>query len=132
MKRLFFLISIPILVILFTVIIYRVTLGGVNETYFQKSSQSYLIAQTLKDTSGNSNLPIEGKDFSIKKVKYFDSGSWMVVSINSVSNSANSGLIVFSKQASGYVTILGPGTGFSSSDLARVPNDVSKYLQGGK
>ena len=80
------------------------------------------------EVSGSNYLPIEGKDFKVSKVSYFDNNTWVVVGVDPIGNSADPATLVLHLVSGTYSTALGPLNSFNGVDLSGIPSDVQSYL----
>jgi hypothetical protein len=87
---------------------------------------SGLVAQSL---GGQSEMPVPGRDFNLKDVKYFEDNSWIVADVAPINKKSDPGTVVIHKQNGALVVVLGPGSDFDSSFLVSLPADVGNYLK---
>lgn len=83
------------------------------------------ISQSLRN---GSYLPIEGKDYKLNHVQYFDNNQWAVATIVPIGTASDSATIVLQKQNGSYEVVLGPANSFVGDDLNGLPADVRKSL----
>jgi len=86
------------------------------------------VEKALQNTSPDSYLAIQGKDYTIKHIQCFEGGQWAVASIKPVGTSSDSGMIVFEQRDGNYHAVLGPGSSFIGANLSSLPTDVAKYI----
>jgi hypothetical protein len=79
--------------------------------------------------SGAATLPVAGKDYALQATHYFEKNDWVVTTIKPLTDSLTDGFAVLQKQAGQYVVVAGPGSAFSSSQTAAMPDDVALYLR---
>ena len=88
------------------------------------------LAGSLQSGPYGSYLPVEGKDYTVGSVKYFDNGQWAVVSVVPVGTSSDPSSVVLQKQGKTYRTVIGPSNSFLGTNMAGLPADLVKYLNG--
>lgn len=76
------------------------------------------------------NLPVMGKDYSVQNIHYFDSHTWLVANIKSLSTDGSDGIIVMQQEGGIYLPMLGPGSAFADTQIISLPADVAAYLTG--
>lgn len=74
---------------------------------------------------------VDGVDYKIEKVNYFDGNQWAVVSITPLNNASDSSLLVLKDVGRIYQVAWGPGNYLSASDTKRLPSDVADYINSG-
>jgi len=109
-----------------------VILGRAKIVSLKTDAISSAIEQSFKSSGQGSYAPIEGKDYRIAGVRYFDNNQWVVVAIAPLGTSADSAKTVLQQVGSGYKKVLGPTNFFQDSDLAPLPGDVSIFLKENK
>lgn len=104
-----------------------IILGGAKPVSLKSDVVAELISTNLQ---GSSNYrPVEGKDYNVKSIKYFNNKQWLVVSTTPVGTFSDSATIVFKKQGGSYKVVLGPSNLFQDSDLNNLPKDVINHLR---
>jgi hypothetical protein len=112
-----------------TVVVRAITLEGAQVVRLQSAPPlTGVVSQALVSSRSDHKLPIGGKDYNLRDVKYFSGGSWVVATIVPTNDTADSSLIALHKVDGDYEAALGPGTSFSNSVLQDLPNDVGQYL----
>lgn len=110
-------------------IVKYIVLGGLPViTLAPATPLSSAISQGLTSLTTGNTLPVEGKDFVIKDVHYFDNQTFAVVSVGALKLSTDPATLVLQKLNGSYRVILGPGTTFSASSVQDLPSDVVQYL----
>lgn len=87
------------------------------------------VAQSMYSGGGQTSLPVAGKDFNLKNIKFFNDKQWAVVSVEPVNYNFDSGIVVLKKQADVYIVQVPPNSKLSSSYLVTLPKEVVNYLQ---
>ena len=114
-----------------SLVVRQITLqGSAVITLPQASHLGGVVAQSLYTGSGNAVLPIEGKDFKLTGIRYFDHNQWVVASVTPVQNNFDPGYVVLRQHAGAYQVALGPGNDFDISYTQSLPSDVASYLLG--
>jgi ABC-type xylose transport system substrate-binding protein len=90
---------------------------------------SGVVSQSLSNLGSHGSLPIEGKDYVLSSVRYFDNQTYAVAQVKPLNQVADPGSLVLQQINGTYRVILGPGTAFSSVDTQELPNDVVQYLK---
>lgn len=67
--------------------------------------------------------------FTIQKVVYFYDNTWAFVSV--AASDGNNGILVasYSSKTDAWSVVLGPGTGFTASDVQGLPSNVVDYMK---
>jgi hypothetical protein len=86
------------------------------------------ISQSLSSGGGLATLPQPGKDYDLQNTHYFDNNTWIVTTIQPITNKFNQSVVIMQQANGGYQVVLGPGSSFDNSYLLSLPTDVGQYL----
>jgi len=117
------------MLLLFTVVGRYFILGRASVVRLPANAALSTIGTSLQDEAPGSYLPIEGKDYIISKVTYFDDRQWVVVSTDPVGTASDPALVVLKKSDNTYRKVLGPSGFFQGNDLTGLPNDLKSFLE---
>jgi hypothetical protein len=95
----------------------------------KKDSLASAVEVSLAPVNPNSYLPIEGKDYTIGNVNYFQNGQWAVVSLKPIGTSSDPAKLILTKKNGSYQKFIGPSNFFPSSELVSLPNDLVNFLK---
>jgi hypothetical protein len=127
-RKLLFQFVLVLLLLIGVGIVPRMLVGSTPLIRLSKTQQlGGEIAQAI-GPDDNHHMLTPGNDLIISSVKYFDGTSWAVASIHTAEVS-DEALVVLQQSSGAYTVVLGPGTSFAHSDLAKLPGDVGNYLQ---
>jgi hypothetical protein len=127
-KKISLRVSLLVIFLLVGIIGRSILLGGASvETLGPAPGISGEISQSLVSSSQN-GLPMAGKDFVIKSTTYFDTNTWVVVIVGTVADPTNESTIVMQKVSGVYQIVIGPGTAFTTQQVANFPADVISFI----
>lgn len=127
-RRAIYLVGLSILLLMSAFLGRYLILGGISIVRLKVDPISSAVALNIKNpTTGYA--PVEGLDYTLGQIKYFDNNSWVVVSIDPVGASLDPGELVFKTTGNTYQKVLGPSNFFQSKDLDGIPPDVAGYLE---
>lgn len=107
-----------------------IVLGGLLPTTLKPAPPlSGVIGPSLANLAVGGSIPVEGKDYNIKTVRYFSSRTYAVVLVGSLKITTDPGVLVLQKLNGNYRVILGPGTSFQQNQIQGLPDNVTEYLQ---
>ena len=87
------------------------------------------VAQSMYSGGGETQLPIPGKDFNLKNIRYFDDRKWVVASVVPVDNKFDPGTTILKFESNLYRVVVAPTTNIPSSYAADLPKDLVSYLR---
>jgi len=106
----------------------RLVLGGAKPISLKSDSLTAAIESSFASPASSSYMPIDGQDYSISQVSYFDDGSWAVAQLTPINNLSDPAKVVLKKDGS-YRTVMGPSNFFTDSDYAKLPADVTDFIK---
>jgi hypothetical protein len=116
-------------IIVLTLVIKALLIGGSPIISLEPGPPlSSAVSQGLGTSGANTDLPVAGKDYSLKDVHYFDNKLWVVATVDPIRNDADTAIMVMQKIEGVYQVVMGPATAFSRSYIYTLPGDVSLYL----
>jgi hypothetical protein len=116
--------------IIVSVIARQIILGGSPQIKLTPAAPlSGVVSESLANLGQNGSLPIEGKDYTLHDVRYFNNRAYAVVSVTPLSKATDASTLVLKAASGTYQVVLGPGTAFSNSDVQGLPADVTQYLK---
>jgi hypothetical protein len=89
------------------------------------------VSRVLESSYYPSYVPVEGKDYTITNVHYFNKQTWVLLSLQPVSTMFNPGIVVLHRASGSYVVVLGPDSSFHGVNLESLPPVVVNYIRGG-
>jgi hypothetical protein len=121
--------GILVAVVLVTLVCRTLILSGKPVVSLAPASQlGGIVAQSLNAAGTGPNGLVDGRNYKISNVHYFDNKAWIVATINSL-NPTNTATAVLKQYGGAYKIVLGPDTSFSVNDTQSLPADVLNYLQ---
>lgn len=118
------------LIVLGALLIKLVLTGGVAVTTLQPGSVlGGAVSQSYGTPGATGTLPLEGKDFVLSDIHYFENNTWAVAKVSPVISGFNEALVIMKKINGSYYVVLGPGTAFSSEFLQSMPDSVANYIK---
>jgi hypothetical protein len=120
-----------VLIVILAILVPTVKKDILGASYVHLTAASPLsgvVSQSLGGMSGVSNLPVEGKDYSLS-LQYFDSKTWAVGLIKPLNNSLNASTIVLQKQQGTFKPIIGPASAAPVTQMQSLPTNVANYTE---
>lgn len=117
------------LLIVITLLVNYITLGGIPFVALSKTQPlTGAASQAIGAVNKNGKLPVNGKDFILNDIRYFDD-NWVVATVSPTSKSQLAQATVIMQKVDGaYRVVLGPGTTFDNSITFSLPTDLGDYL----
>jgi hypothetical protein len=106
----------------------QLVLGGAKPISLKSDSLTAAVENSFASSASNSYLPIDGQDYSISRINYFDDGLWAVAQLTPINNLTDPAKVVLKKDGS-YRSVMGPSNFFTDSDYAKLPTDVADFIK---
>jgi hypothetical protein len=128
-KKILILFLLTLLIFIISEISKGVILGGASAINLQPASPlSNAVSQNISSLNSSKTLPLNGEEYSLSNVHYFENKNWVVATVTLKDPSPDQATVVLQKLNNTYYDVLGPGTAFSVTNLQGLPSDVSQYL----
>ena len=106
----------------------QLILGGARPVSLKQDSLTSAVENSFVVSGANSYLPIDGLDYSINGINYFNNG-WAVATLKPINNSSDPGRVVLRQVGGSYRALVGPSNFFDDKDYARLPADVVNFIK---
>jgi hypothetical protein len=103
-------------------------LGGARPISLKQDSLTSAVENSFVVSEANSYLPIDGLDYSISGINYFDNG-WAVAALKPINNLSDPGRVVLRQIGGSYRALIGPSNFFDDNDYAKLPVDVANFIK---
>lgn len=87
-----------------------------------------VVSQSLGRPGSKTELPVAGKDYTLRDTRYFNNGQWAAATIVPTQSNGDTVIVIMQKINGTYQVVLGPANEFSSSYLYTLPPELSQYL----
>jgi hypothetical protein len=127
-KKLLYLAGFFVVLLVLSAIVRNAVLGQ-SKTVILSSAPPLTgqVAQTM-GTTQNSELPVPGKDFTLKHVRYFQRRTLAVAQLKPLHGQFDDSYVIMKRKRGVYQVILGPGSAFRRSTLQSLPEAAIHYL----